>query len=231
MMNINKDKDVVIIANPRSGSYWLQSLFPHFNGLETFNLTDWDIEKIVDGGFNITNHRKNAKFDEVTERKEFELRLEWLSKVNKPKSIKILTYQFQHSYTHTFNRDIFDYINGLDCEVYWLKRKDRIASLHSFLIASTLNKWVGSIDSTEIVVDYSILPLAEYRLSYDKDAYIVGNIRKEIKHVCYEDLMQQLGNVNSYVPRQHSEKVKIKNWDEVLANLSDRFKNELGIIS
>lgn len=231
MMHINKDKDVVIIANPRSGSYWFQSLFPHFNCLETFNLTDWDIEKIMDGGFNITNLKKNAKFDEASELAEFNLRLDWLSKVNKPKCIKILTRQFQHSYKNEFNQNVFDYINNLDCEVYWLKRKDRLASLHSYLIAKTLSKWVGPINATEITVDMSILPVAEYNLSYEKDSYIAENVHKEITHVFYEELLEKFHDNTSYVPRQHSERVTIKNWDEVLHNLSDSFKREIGIIS
>lgn len=230
-MLLEQDKNVVIIAHPRSGSYWFQSLFKQFFALETFNLTDWDIDRIENNRFHIRNSGKKAALDSVSEHEAYLERLLWLGKVPENKTIKVLTYQFQHSYNRQYNQDIFDYVNNMDSKVYWIKRRDRLASIHSYLVAKTLFAWIGKIEATEIEVNLDHLPFMEYALSYDKDQYVMDNIHHDIEHVVYEDLLEDesVKNLMTFMPRQDSKKVLIKNWDEVLDNLSDGFKREIGI--
>lgn len=228
-MNINKDKDIIIIGHPRSGSFWLQSCMPHFNCREAFNTVNFDIVGQNEERLLISSY-KSVLLDEQAEDIEIEKRIQILDSIKVPKVTKILTFQFQYAYRTKWNEKIFDWVNKQDADIFWIKRRDKLASLRSILIADALGKYMGPIGATQCTVDVKRLPWLIDSLSYDKDEYIRNHLNKPIVDVYYEDLLNDPSfNNTSTMVVQNSSEVTITNWDEVVNNLPLEVKHDIGL--
>lgn len=229
-MKINSERDVIIIGHPRSGSFWMQSCLPHFNGRETFNTVNFDILRIEGNRFFLSNY-KSVLLDKEQENIEIEKRIGLLKQVTVPKCVKILTFQFQYAHRTEYNQRIFDWVNEQDADVYWIKRKDKLASFKSLLVADSLGAYVGKIQQTETTINLNRLPWLIDSLTYSKDQYIRDNINKPIINVTYEDLLKndEFDKSLSTMEEQHSTHVKINNWDEVVNALPSEVRNDIGL--
>jgi hypothetical protein len=228
-MNINKDRDMIIIGHPRSGSFWLQSCMPHFNCRELFNTVNFDIVGKNEKQLLISSY-KSVLLDEQHEDEEIRKRIELLSTINVPKVTKILTFQFQYAHRTKWNSTIFDWVNSQDADVVWIKRKDKLASFKSLLVADSLGKYIGPIGASECTVDIQRLPWLIDSLSYDKDTYIREQLNKDIHDVWYEELLDDSSfkNTSSMVVQKSSE-VTITNWQEVVNSLPSEVKHDIGL--
>lgn len=229
-MKINKDKDVIIIGHPRSGSFWMQSCLPHFNGRETFNTVNFDILRVEGNRFFLSNY-KSVLLDKEQEDKEIAHRIELLKQITGPKCVKILTFQFQYAHRTEYNQAIFDWINQQDADIYWIKRRDTLAAFKSLLVADALGKFVGLIEDKSVTINLDRLPWLIDSWGYHKDEYIRSKINKPITDVVYEDLLDdpEFDKSRTQMVEQHSTAVTILNWDEVVASLPIEVRNDLGL--
>lgn len=221
-MNIEPNKDLIIIGHPRSGSFWLQSCMPHFNCRETFNTVNFDILRIQDNRFFLSQY-KSVILPKDQEEIEIQNRLKWLEQVKTPKCVKILTFQFQYAERKEYNQTIFDWVNAQDANIVWIKRKDNEASLKSLLVADALGAYVGKINAKSVTVNLDRLPWLIDSLTYCKDDFIRSKINKPIVDVVYEDLLADpnFDKSRSNMVEQHTTDVKITNYDEVLKYIDD----------
>lgn len=229
-MLIDLSKDVVLIGHPRSGSFWLQACFPHFNCKETFNIDTIDIVEKQDRCLIMSDYK--IKYLTQTESDlETAKRIDILNSINVPKIVKILTFQFFYSFGNVCNQRIFDWVNNQDANFYWIKRKDRLASLRSLIIADAAGKFIGDIPVNEVVADIKKLPLLLSALSYDKDSVIREKIAKPIEFVYFEDLLadQSFDKSLTYYKEQNTKNVVIKNWDQVLEAIPSNIRNDYRI--
>lgn len=229
-MKINPNRDVIIIGHPRSGSFWMQSCLPHFNGRETFNTVNFDILRIEGNRFFLSNY-KSVLLDKQQEDIEIAKRIDLLKQVSVPKCVKILTFQFQYAHRTEYNQNIFDWVNSQDADVYWIKRKDKLASFKSLLVADSLGAYVGKIKHTETTINVDRLPWLIDSLTYNKDQYIRSQINKPIIDVTYEDLLidPEFDKSSTNMVEQNSTHVNITNWDEVVNNLPLEVRNDIGL--
>ena len=229
-MKVNSERDVIIIGHPRSGSFWMQSCLPHFNGRETFNTVNFDILRIEGNRFFLSKY-KSVLLDKAQEDAEIEKRISLLNQVAVPKCVKILTFQFQYAHRTEYNQRIFDWVNQQDADIYWIKRKDKLASFKSLLVADSLGSYVGKIAQTETTINLDRLPWLIDSLTYNKDEYIRSQINKPIIDVTYEDLLEdpEFGKSLSTMVEQHSTDVAITNWNQVVDSLPTEVRNDIGL--
>lgn len=229
-MIVNKNKDVIIIGHPRSGSFWMQSCLPHFNCRETFNTVNFDILRIEGNRFFLSKY-KSVLLDKAQEDAEIEKRIALLNQVAVPKCVKILTFQFQYAHRTEYNQRIFDWVNQQDADIYWIKRKDKLASFKSLLVADSLGAYVGKIAQTETSINVDRLPWLIDSLTYSKDSYIRSQINKPIIDVTYEDLLEdpEFDKSQTTMVEQHSTDVAITNWNQVVDSLPAEVRNDIGL--
>ena len=229
-MIINPNKDAIIIGHPRSGSFWMQSCLPHFNGRETFNTVNFDILRVEGNRFYLSDF-KSVLLDKEQEDKEIAHRIELLKQITGPKCVKILTFQFQYAHRTEYNQIIFDWVNAQDADIYWIKRRDKLASFKSLLVADSLGKFVGPIEDQSTRVNIARLPWLIDSWGYHKDDYIRSRINRPIVDVFYEDLLAdpEFDKSRTQMVEQNSTRVNIVNWDEVVANLPNEVKHDLGL--
>lgn len=208
LLDINPDQDVIIISHPRSGSTWLQSCLPHVNCSEPFS-------KFVTVNF----HGNDVTFDQLpkpTQYSESEYiafmsdRIAGLSKVTKPKSVKI------HSF-HLNRPDIVDWVNSQNATVVFLERRDKLKAFKSLAIAYTLNAWIIPITASSVTVDMDMVGNLLNRVIDPNVESNKNKLSHKIQTACYEDLVLENKLVSSNPPahKQNTTDVKIDNWTEI----------------
>lgn len=227
-MKIDNTRDVIILGHPRSGSFWMQSCLPHYDCREAFNTVNFDITGKNEQRLLISPY-KSVLLDKSSEDVEISNRISILNSIDVPKVTKILTFQFQYAHRTMWNDTIFDWVNSQNANIYWIKRKDKLASFKSLLVADALGKYMGPINATSCTVDVKRLDWLIDSLSYSKDDYIKSRINKPIEYVFYEDLLETEFKTKSSMIVQNSSNVKISNWNEIINNLPLDFKNDIGL--
>lgn len=209
-MYIDKNKDVIIISHPRSGSNWFQSSLEHFNSREIFSLNS-----------NFTGEIRNRTFvmskysDIKLQNSVIYDRIKLLNSITEPKSVKIHTFHF--------NEEILNWLYKQSCTVVWLERKDKLAAFKSLLIAKTLNQFVGPVTAKSVNVTLHDINYW-YRL-INTPVELINNIKShiatDINYVFYEDMINDsyFDNKKSWVSRQFTTDVAIENWDDICKEL------------
>ena len=208
LLDINPDQDVIIISHPRSGSTWLQSCLPHVNCSEPFS-------KFVTVNF----HGNDVTFDqdpEPTQYSESEFvtmmsdRIAGLSKVSKPKSVKIHSFYLNRP-------DIVDWVNSQNATVVFLERRDKLKAFKSLAIAYTLNAWMIPITASSVTVDMDMVVNLYNRVIDPNVESNKNKLKHKIQTAYYEDLMLENKLVSSNPPaqKQNTTDVTIENWNQI----------------
>lgn len=214
LIEINPNRDVIIISHPRSGSTWLQSCLPHVNCSEPFSR--FMTVSYQDDNISCTLQKTPTPYSSAAEFSAMVSdRVLKLSSITKPKSVKIHSILLQ-------NQDIIDWINAQDATVVFLERRDKLKAFKSLLIAYKLHAWFGPITESSVNIDINVAAELYNRVN---DPNINLN-KKKLTHqsqtVYYEDLMSENKLVSSNPPAQiqNTTDVIIENWDEISAYLS-----------
>lgn len=142
---IDPRKSLIIFTYPRSGSTWFQDKLIHLNLQEMMNYNvkfkftrnGVEYERVYDSD--------RPPIDE-TLRHRIEL-FRWYHNTYCPVSLKIQTRYLHDS--------VIDALQSMDFQYIVLRRKDRLASLLSFLIVTYTAEWGGKTTPHTITVDKS----------------------------------------------------------------------------
>ena len=133
LLDIDPNRDVIIISHPRSGSTWLQSCLPHVNCSEPFSrflkldFQDNYVDSVLLGE---PKQYSALEMDAFVIERTLEL-----SGITKPKSVKIHSFYLKRP-------DILDWINQQNATVVSLERQDKLKAFKSLLVAYSLNAYI-----------------------------------------------------------------------------------------
>ena len=208
-MKIDVNKDITLISHPRSGSYWLQSCFPHYNCREGLNV---HIVYSPEDRFNEVQSNFTPINATLMEQ-ALTARINLIDSIKQPKCVKI--------HTSYINSRILDWINSQDSKIVWLTRRDKLAAFRSLLIADVTHRYWGTHDRKTIKVDLSrVLKIYSILFDESRDEFIKRNLNREIEYVCYEDLLSDPTFVETFMIKQDSNNVVIENWQCVIDYLN-----------
>ena len=208
LIDINPNRDVIIISHPRSGSTWLQSCLPHVNCFEPFS-------KFITINFH-GDHVKCTLLKEPKQYSESEFvtmmsdRILEMSGLTKPKSVKIHSFYLNRP-------DMVDWINAQDATVVFLGRRDKLKAFKSLLIAYSLHAYIGPISKSSVTVDMNMVAELYKRVNDPNIDLNKNKLKHKIQTVYYEDLILENKLVSSNPPavKQNTTDVVIENWDQI----------------
>lgn len=229
-MQVNPNRDVIIIGHPRSGSFWFQSCLPQFNCREAFNTVNLDITGSDGRKFTMTPYR-SVLMEVPQENQEIQRRIQLVNDIAVPKSVKILTFQFMYAHRTKWNENIFNWVDQQDADVIWIKRRDQLAGLKSLLIADALGKYLGPIDDQSVTINLERLPWILDTIGHHRDQYILDRINRAVEYVYYEDLVADntFDKSLTHMQEQNTTRVNIENWHQVVENIPVETRNDLGL--
>lgn len=208
LLDLDSNRDVIIISHPRSGSMWLQSCLPHVNCFEPFSKF---LEVNFQGDYVNCVLLKEPKQYSESEMNAFVAdRILRLSNVTKPKAVKIHSFYLRRP-------DILNWINAQNATVVVLERRDKLKAFKSLLVAYSLNAYMGPIDKSSVTVDMNMA--AELYRWIDNP--IIESDKTKLKHkiqtVYYEDLMleNKLVSSNPPISQQNTTNTVVENWHEI----------------
>jgi Sulfotransferase domain len=208
LLNINPNRDVIIISHPRSGSTWLQSCLPQVNCFEPFS-------KFITINFH-GDHVKCTLLKEPMQYSESEFvammqdRIQEMSGLTKPKSVKIHSFYLNRP-------DMMEWINAQDATVVFLERRDKFKAFKSLLIAYSLHAYIGHIPKSSVTVDMNMVGELYKRVNDQNLELNKNKLKHQIQTVYYEDLIleNKLVSHNPPAVKQNTTDVVIENWEQV----------------
>ena len=137
-------------------------------------------------------------------------RIVGLSKVSKPKSVKIHSFYLNRP-------DIVDWVNSQNATVVFLERRDKLKAFKSLAIAYTLNAWMIPITASSVTVDMDMVVNLYNRVIDPNVESNKNKLKHKIQTAYYEDLMLENKLVSSNPPaqKQNTTDVTIENWNQI----------------
>ena len=207
-LNIDPNRDVIIISHPRSGSMWLQSCLSHVNCFEPFSkFLKLDFQ---DDYVDCVLLKQPKEFSPAEMSAFVADRIAGLDGITKPKAVKIHSFYLRRP-------DILNWINAQNATVVALERRDKLKAFKSLLVAYSLNAYMGPIDKSSVTVDMNMAAELYRRI----DNPIIESDKTKLKHkiqtVYYEDLMleNKLVSSNPPISQQNTTNTVIENWHEI----------------